>query len=104
MITYSELNPIFLSAGFLMVGGIFSFITAPFATVGSAIGKVVSAGKAKKTAEIYARDATKQRAHELKMANLAAGQQAGKAKQTQMILLVGGGIAVIGFLFLRKRR
>lgn len=84
--------------------GFFSFITAPFAAVGTAIGGVVSAGKRKKTAQIIAANAAKQRAHELKMANLAAGQQAGKAKQTQMILLVGGGIAVLGFLFLRKRR
>ena len=84
--------------------GLFSFITAPFATVGTAIGKVVSAKQAKKTAQINADNARKQRAHELRMANLAAGQQAGKAKQTQMILLVGGGIAVIGFLFLKKRR
>lgn len=84
--------------------GLFSFITAPFSMVAGTIGKVITAGKTKATAKIMAANAAKQRAHELKMANLAAGQQAGKAKQTQMILLVGGGIAVIGFLFLKKRR
>jgi len=91
--------------------GLFSFITAPFAAIGTAVGGVLSAGKRKAAAKYQAQaaktaaaDAAKQRAHEMKMANLAAGQQAGKAKQTQMILLVGGGIAVIGFLFLKKRR
>ena len=80
--------------------GLFSFITAPL----NFVGKIVSAKQAKKTAQINAADAAKQRAHELRMANLAAGQQAGKAKQTQIILLAAGGIAVVGFLFLRKRR
>ena len=84
--------------------GLFSFITAPVSGVFKAVGGVISAGKTKAAAKINAANAAKQRAHELRMANLAAGQQAGKAKQTQIILLVGGGIAVIGFLFLRKRR
>ena len=91
--------------------GLFSFITAPLSVVAGTIGSVITAGKRKKTAQIQAQegkaqraDAAKQRAHELKMANLAASQQVGKPKQTQMILLIGGGIAVIGFLFLKKRR
>ena len=84
--------------------GLFGFISAPFAAIGTAIGGVLTAGKRKATAKIIAADAAKQRAHDLKMANLAAGQQAGKAKQTQIILIVVVVIAVVGFLFLRKRR
>ena len=104
MIMYSDLNPIYFIFAFLLIGGIFSFITAPFASIGTVVGKVITAGKTKATAKIYAEDARKQRAHELKMANIAAGQQAGKAKQTQVILIVVVCIAVLGFLFLRKRR
>lgn len=84
--------------------GIFGFITAPFAAVGTAIGGVLSAGKRKATAKIMAADAVKQRAHELRMANLAAGQQAGKAKQTQMIMIAAVVIGVIALIFLSKKR
>ena len=87
--------------------GLFSFITAPFAAVGTAIGKVVSAGKVKAAATINAANAAKQRAHELKMANLAAtaAQAQGIAsKKTQTMILAGGGLALVAFFILRKKR
>jgi len=84
--------------------GLFSFITAPLTGMVKAVTGVISAGKTKATAKIYAEDARKQRVHDLRMANIASGQQASKAKQTQIILIVVVVIAVVGFLFLRKRR
>ena len=84
--------------------GLFSFITAPFAAVGTAIGSVVTAGKRKKTAQINAANAAKQRAHEREMAQLAQESQAGKSKQTQTLLMVGGGIAVLALIMFMKKR
>lgn len=108
MIGYSSINPLFFVFSFLMIGGIFGFITAPFATIGSAIGKVVSAGKTKAAATINAKNAAAQRAHEAKMAAIAQtqamAQAESKAKSTQMMLMAGGGLAVLAFIFLRKKR
>lgn len=84
--------------------GLFSFITAPVSAVVGGITGAISAGKAKAAAKIAAADAAKQRAHELRMANMAAAQQAGKAKQTQTILMVAAGLGVVGFIFLKKKR
>jgi len=84
--------------------GLFSFITAPFAAVGTAIGGVLSAGKTKAAAKINAANAAKQRAHELRMANLASAAQETASKKTQMLLLAGGGFALIALFFLKKKR
>ena len=84
--------------------GLFSFITAPFSAVVKGITGVVSAGKTKAAAKINAANADKQRAHELKMANLAAAAQEVTSKKTQTMLFIGGGIALIAVIFLRKKR
>lgn len=100
MIGYSSINPLFFVFSFLMIGGIFSFIAAPLKIVSD----IVTAGKRKATAKINAANAAKQRAHELKMAQLAQESQAGKSKQTQTMLMVGGGIAVLALIMFMKKR
>lgn len=84
--------------------GLLSFITAPFSSVVKTIGGVVSAGKAKAAAKINAANAAKQRAHDLKMANLAAQAQAGKPKLTQIIMIAAVAIGVIVLIFIMKKR
>ena len=84
--------------------GLFSFITAPFSAVVKGITGVVSAGKTKAAAKINAANAAKQRAHELKMAQLAATAQGVTSKKTQTMLIAGGGLALVAFFMLRKKR
>lgn len=83
--------------------GIFSFITAPFSAVAGVIGGVITAGKRKKTAQINAANATKQRAHELKMAQMAQSQSKGMSTKT-MLMIGGGGLGLIALIFFMKKR
>ena len=86
--------------------GLFSFIGGLASSVVKGVTgidlKIGSSGK--KAAQIMATDAAKQRAHELRMANLAAQAQAGKAKQTQIIMIVAVVIGLIVLIFVMKKR
>lgn len=82
--------------------GLFSFITAPVSAVVKGITGVVSAGKTKAAAKINADTAAKQRAHELKMANLAAArlqsEQAQKSKNIMIVAVIAGVILLLFFM------
>ena len=75
--------------------------------IGSLIGGALSifgGSKSKKAAKTAADNAAKQRAHELKMAQLASQAQEVQSKKTQMLLLAGGGFALVAlFIFMKKR-
>ena len=65
---------------------------------------IIGGGKAKKAAKKAAEDAAKQRAHELRMAQLASQAQEVQSKKTQILLLAGGGFALVAlFIFMKKR-
>lgn len=66
------------------------------------ITSIIGGSKAKKAAALAESNATKQRAHELKMAQLAAATEEVSSKKTQMLVLAGGGLAV-ATVFLLKR-
>jgi len=86
--------------------GLFSFIGGLATSVVSKVTgiDIKLGGSGKKAAKIYAAEAAKQRVHDLRMANLASQAQAGKAKQTQMIMIAAVVIGVIVLIFVMKKR
>ena len=52
--------------------------------------------------KISATEAAKQRAHDLKMAQLAGAAQEGGMTKTQMMMIAAGGLAVVGLILFKR--
>ena len=67
-----------------------------FLTIGANVGANVV------TSKVAASEAAKQRAHDLKMAQLAGTAQEGGLTKNQMLMIAAGGLAVVGLILFKR--
>ena len=68
----------------------------------SIFGDLFSTGLNVVTHKLSATEAAKQRAHDLRMAQLASTAQEGGMTKNQMLMIAAGGLAVVGLILFKR--
>ena len=68
----------------------------------SLFGDFFSTGMAIVKQKVSSTEAAKQRAHDLKMAQLAGAAQEGGMTKTQVMMIAAGGLAVVGLILFKR--